>query len=241
MTSESATAGVGAFARALRLLLKPRGDRRWDVFLRATAVVALLGIPVVLLVPGSVTLVWLAVLSIPSNSPLSPILPTMFEPVILEAAKWEPVWAVTAVATAGYMYTEYINWHVYSWVLGLERLARLRSRPAVRWSVALFGYSPFWMIVIAAVTPLPFWPARVLAILYRYPLWRFMLATVVGRVPGFFAYAWFGDLVSVPTWFLVASIVVPAAVVIGIRLLRGQSLLAETMPPASGPPTSTGA
>ncbi|MGH7538414.1 MAG: VTT domain-containing protein [Gemmatimonadales bacterium] len=210
--------------------MKPRGDRRWDVFLRATAVAALIGIPVVLIAPGSVTLVWLAVLSLPSNSPLSPILPTMFEPLIVEAAKWEPVWAVTAVATAGYMYTEYINWHVYTWVLGWERLARFRSRPAVRWCIALFSFSPFWMVVICAVTPLPFWPARVLAILYRYPLWRFMLATLVGRIPGFFVYAWIGDMLSVPTWILAAVIVVPAVVVIVTRLIRGVPLLAESAP-----------
>lgn len=222
--------------RAWRFLTLPRGDRRWNVFLRATAVAALLGIPIVLFVPGSVSLVWLAILSLPSNSPLSPVLPTMFEPVIMEAAKWNSVWAVTTVATAGYMYTEYINWHVYSWVLDWERLARFRSRPSVRWSVALFGYSPFWMIVIAAVTPLPFWPARILAILYRYPLWRFMLATLVGRIPGFLVYAWFGELLHVPTWILVAAIVVPAAVVITIRLMHKQSLLAETLPPVDGPP-----
>ncbi len=218
-----------------RSCVKPRGDRRWNVFLRATAVVALLGIPVVLLFPGSVTYVWLVVLSLPANSPLSPILPSLFEPVIVEAAKWEPVWAVTTVATVGYMYTEYINWHVYSWLLVWERLARYRSRPSVRWCIALFSYSPFWMVVICAFTPLPFWPARMLAILHRYPLWRFMLATLVGRVPGFFAYAWLGNLVSVPTWILVAVIVVPAAAVIGWRLLKGVPLLAETTPPAPDP------
>jgi uncharacterized membrane protein YdjX (TVP38/TMEM64 family) len=218
-----------------RSLRKPRGDRRWDVFLRATAVVALLGVPVVLLVPGSVTLVWLALLALPSNSPLSPILPSLFEPVIVEAAKWQPVWAVTAVATAGYMYTEYVNWHVYSWLLGWDRLARYRSRPSVRWCIALFNYSPFWMVVICAFTPLPFWPARVLAIMHRYPLWRFLLATLVGRVPGFFVYAWLGNRVSVPTWILVAVIVLPAAVVIGARLVKGVPLLVETTSPVSNP------
>ena len=226
----------GWLARVWSFWTRPRGDRRWDLFLWATGGVALLGIPIVLFVPGSVTLVWLAVLSLPSNSPLSPILPTMFEPVIMEAAKWEPVWAVTTVATAGYMYTEYINWHVYAWVLGLERLARLRNRPSVRWSIKLFGYSPFWMIVIAAVTPLPFWPARILAILYRYPLWRFMLATLVGRIPGFLAYAWFGELLNIPSWILLVLIVVPAVILIAYRLVRRQPLFAEAAPSSVGEP-----
>ena len=98
--------------------------------------------------------------------------------------------------------------------------------------MALFNYSPFWMVVICALTPLPFWPARILAIWRRYPLWRFMLATLVGRIPGFFVYAWFGELVAVPTWILVGVIVGPAAAVIVTRLVRGVPLLAETAPPA---------
>jgi membrane protein YqaA with SNARE-associated domain len=216
------------WTRLRQALVRPRGDRRWDVFLRASAFVALLGIPVVLLFADSVTYVWLAVLSLPANSPLSPILPTFFEPIIIEAAKWKPAWAVTLVATSGYMYMEYINWHVYAWVLNWDRLAGFRARRSVRWGVRLFSRSPFWMVVIFAFTPLPFWAGRALAILHRYSLRRFMVATAVGRVPRWLLYAWFGGQVRVPTWILLAAIVVPAAIVIGGRLLRGEALLAET-------------
>jgi membrane protein YqaA with SNARE-associated domain len=230
MTSATATADLGFLVQAWRFLVKPRGDRRWDVFLRATGLVALLGIPVLLLFPNSATLVWLAVLSLPANSPLSPILPTFFEPIIVAAAKWESAWAVTLVATAGYLYMEYLNWYVYTWVLNRDRLAGFRSRPSVRWAVANFGRAPFWMVVVFAFTPLPFWAARLLAIMYKYPLRRFMVATIVGRVPRWYLYAWFGGLVRVPTWILVGVILIPAAIVIGGRLLRGQALLAETVP-----------
>lgn len=218
-------------ARMLRWLGRPHGDRRWDVFLRATALVGLMGIPVLVFVPTATPLVWLAVLSLPANSPLSPVLPTFFEPLIVEAAKWASVWAVTLVASAGYMYMEYLNWHVYAWVLNWDRLAALRARPTVRWGVRLFARSPFWMVVIFAFTPLPFWAGRSLAILHRYPLRRFLLATAVGRVPRWAFYAWFGDRVNVPTWILAGVIVVPAAVLITGRLLRGESLTDELRPP----------
>lgn len=223
---------LGPWTRLRRALVRPRGDRRWDVFLRATAVVALLGIPVVLVFPDSVTYVWLAVLSLPANSPLSPILPTFFEPIIIEAAKWKSPWAVTLVATCGYMYMEYINWHVYAWVLNWDRLAGFRARRSVRWGVRLFSRSPFWMVVIFAFTPLPFWVGRALAILDHYPLRRFLLATAVGRLPRWFLYAWFGEQVRVPVWLLAAMMLVPAAIIIGGRSLRGEALLAEVAPPA---------
>ena len=203
------------------------------MFLRAAGLVGLIGIPVLLLVPAATPLVWLAVLSLPANSPLSPILPTFFEPLIVEAAKWSSAWAVTAVACSGYMYMEYLNWHVYAWVLNWNRMAGFRSRASVRWGVRMFAHSPFWMVVIFAFTPLPFWAGRSLAILHGYPLPRFMLATALGRVPRWLLYAWFGRLVSVPTWILALVIVVPAAFVIASRLARGEALLAETAAPAS--------
>ena len=208
-------------------LIRPRGGRRWDLFLRATGVVALLGIPIVVLIPGSVTLVWLSVLSLPANSPLSPVIPTAFEPLIMEAAKWESVWAVTVVATAAYLYMEYVNWHVYAWVLGWERLAGLRDRASVRWGIRHFGRSPFWTVVIFAFTPLPFWVARSLAILHGYPLRPFLIATAVGRLPRILFYAWFGGLVHVPTWILLSLIFGTAAAVILSRVIRGQPVLEE--------------
>ena len=226
---------TGSWTRLRRSLVRPHGDRRWDVFLRATALVGLLGIPILLFVPNSAPLVWLAVVSLPANSPLSPLLPTFFEPLIIEAAKWSAVWAVTLVACAGYMYMEYLNWHVYAWVLNWERLEGFRSRRSVRWGVRLFARSPFWMVVVFAFTPLPFWAGRALAILHHYPLGRFMLATAVGRVPRWLFYAWFGSRMNIPVWMLVAVIVVPAAVVIGGRLLRGQSLVTEVETQPAGP------
>ncbi len=231
MTSATAAADPGFLRQVWRFLLRPRADRRWDVFLRTTGLAALLGVPVLLLFPNSATLVWLAVLSLPANSPLSPLIPTAFEPLIMEAAKWERVLPVTLVATAAYMYMEYVNWYVYAWVLGWERLAALRSRPSVRWGIRLFGRSPFGMVVVFAFTPLPFFVARALAILYHYPLPRFLLATLLGRAPRFLIYAWFGEALHVPTWLLVTVIFATAVLVIGSRLLRGVPLLAETAPP----------
>lgn len=211
------------------MLTRARGDRRWDAFLRATGVVALLGIPMLILVPESITLVWLTVLSLPANSPLSPILPTAFEPLIMEAAKYEAVVPVTLVATASYMYMEYVNWYVYRWVLNWERLSGLKDRRTVRWAVGRFGRSPFWTVVVFAFTPLPFFVVRALAILHDFPVGRFMGATLIGRLPRFLAYAWFGEMLHVPTILLVGLIVVTTAIAIGSRLMRGEPLLAEAV------------
>jgi len=222
--------------RALRFLVKPRGDPRADVFLRAAAGAALVGIPIILLIPRSVTLVWLAVLSLPANSPLSPILPTAFEPLIMEAAKYESALLVTLVATAGYMYMEYVNWRVYAWVLSWDRLDGLRSRRSVQWGITNFARAPFWTVVVFAFTPLPFFVVRSLAILHRWPVRRFMVATVIGRMPRVFFYAWFGGLLRVPTWMLVTVVVGATVAVVGGRLIRGEPILAEVASTDAPPP-----
>ena len=103
--------------KAWYFLTKPRGDRRWDLFLRATGLAALVLIPIPLLFPSTAPLVWLAIVGIPANSPLSPILPTAFDPLIIEIGKYAPAFTVTCVATGIYMYTEFLNWHIYVWVL----------------------------------------------------------------------------------------------------------------------------
>lgn len=217
-----------------RLLRKPRGDRGWDLLIRATGLVALLGIPILILFPRLVPLVWLAVLAVPANSPLSPLLPTAFEPLIMEAAKYEKALWVTLVALGVYMYMEYLNWRFYGWVLNWHRFGALRERRWVRHSVAAFARAPFTTVVVFAFTPLPFWVARLLALLHRYPIRRFMAATAVGRLPRLYFYAWLGETLRVPTVILVALIFGTAAIVVAGRLVRGKRVLADTALDVSG-------
>lgn len=196
----------------------------------------LVGIPVVALVPGSIPLVWLAVVSLPANSPLSPFIPTAYEPLIMEAAKYSGVLLVSVVALVMYLYSEIINWHVYSWVLNWERLSGVRGSRGVRWGVEHFAKSPFATIVVFAFTPLPFWAARSLAILHGYSIRRFLAATAVGRFPRFALYAWLGFVLRVPTVLLVALIVGSTLFVVGRHLIRRRRRLAQAPLPAVAAP-----
>jgi uncharacterized membrane protein YdjX (TVP38/TMEM64 family) len=176
-----------------------------------------------------IPLVWLAIVGIPANSPLSPILPTAFDPLIIEIGKYAPAFTVTCVATGTYMYTEFLNWYIYVWVLHWERLDRLRENRWVGWGVDRFATAPITTIIFFAATPLPFWVARSLAILHRYPLKRFMLATAAGRFPRFFVYAWLGSALSIPTYLIIAVIVLGGMVAIGVRIARGQAILEDVV------------
>ena len=215
----------------VRFFTKKRGgdERRWDLVIRSAGVAALLGIPIVIVFPRSIPLVWLAVLSIPANSPLSPIIPAAFEPLIMEAAKYEKAIWVTVVALAVYMYMEYLNWHAYAWVLSRRALKGLREHRWIKRSLKYFAVAPFGTVVFFAFTPMPFWAIRTLAILDGYPIRTFMTATTVGRFPRLFAYAWLGSIFRIPTVVLLGVIFGTAAAVIAAKLLRGKRLLSDTV------------
>jgi hypothetical protein len=215
--------------RVWHFFTRPRGDRRWDLFLRATGIAALFGFPILYLFPDSVPLVWLALVGIPANGPLSPILPTAFDPLIMEIGKYSPAIQTTLVAVGIYMYTEFINWHIYAWVLNWERMATFRTSRIVRWGTDRFAIAPMTTVIFFAATPLPFWVVRSLAILKEYSIGRFMMATAIGRFPRFFIYAWLGATLSVPTYLIIAVIVLGGMVAVGVKVAKGEAILGDTV------------
>lgn len=213
-------APVRALRNAWASLVRPRGTRVSTIVLRSTGAVALLGIPVTIAFPRLVPLVWLAVLSLPASGPLGPIMPAALEPIVMEAAKYEkPIW-VTLVALTTYVYMEFLNWHIYRWVLDRDVLSRFRDHRRVRTAVRYFARYPFLTTVVAAATPFPCWVIRILAVLHRYPLRPYLIATAIGRFPRIYLYAWLGGFLRIPTAVLLAVVVGSTAVVLVHRLVR---------------------
>lgn len=228
MSTEPETATVAApSASFFQALVRPYGDRRWDIFLRGTALAAGLLIPIAIYFPDYAALVWLAVVGLPANGPLGPVIPTAFEPLIMEAAKYHRPLEVTAVALAVYMYMEYLNWFIYRWVLSFKKLEKVRMSKWTQKGVDYFSRSPFLTIVVFAVTPFPFWIARCLAILNRYSIRRFMIATAIGRLPRLYLYAWLGEKLMVPSVALFGFAIGGALLLISWRLLKGKAVLPE--------------
>lgn len=213
----------------MRFLTKPRGRKSWSIFLWSTAGAALLGIPIVIVFPKSVPLVWLAIIGIPANSPLGPVMPTLFEPFVMEVAKYNAPLLVTTVATGVYVYMEFVNWYVYGWILNWDRFNALPEKRWIKWGVSKFARFPFITILLFAATPVPFWVVRCLAILKKYPLGIFLVATAIGRFPRFYMYAWLGDKLLVPTPILLAVAFGTAIILVTWKLLHGRRMLEDTI------------
>src|SRR5262249_47895731 len=129
------------------------------------------------------------------HGPLSPFLPTAYEATLFYYARLYPWWLLALIGPAGATLSEVVNYRLIDWVTALPALSAMTQRRAVRWSVDAFLKAPFWTTAFVIFSPIPDSAVRVLAPLGRYPMWKFLGATAVGRLPRFLLIAGFGWLV----------------------------------------------
>lgn len=156
-------------------------------------------------------------LAVVVHGPLSPFLPTAFETTLLYYVRFYPALLLAVVGTVGASVAEAINYYLVDWAAELPKLAELKKRPVIRWSIGAFLRAPFWTTVIIIFSPIPDSAVRILAPLGRYPLPRFLAAVALGRLPRLFLVAGFGMLVPVPAWLLLGSGLILVATAVARR------------------------
>lgn len=144
----------------------------------------------------------LFVYSIPSNTAIS-LLP--HEPMLLIYGGRANLWVAAAVATAGTVVASWLDHRIFVPVLNLERVAGYKSNRLYRRTMQLFSRAPFAAIVLAGLTPVPFWPFKLLAFSGGYALGRYLTAVAVGRFPRYALILWVGAAFPMPVWVLVAA------------------------------------
>lgn len=157
------------------------------------------------------------VLAVVVHGPLSPLLPTAFETTVLYYVRFYPAWLLAVVGTLGASLAEALNYRLVDWAAELPKLAALKQRSGVRWTVGAFLRAPFWTTAIVIFSPIPDSAVRILAPLGRYPLHKFLTAVALGRFPRLLVIAGLGVLVPIPTWLLLGGGAVLVAVGLGRR------------------------
>lgn len=174
---------------------RPVGPAHWDRVLYLTGLIGLVGIGLSEFVPVASDLATFFSLTLLINGPYSPLLPVGYEPVLMTYGVFYPPLVIAAVGVTGQLLVEYVNYHLYGAALHSEPLTQLRASRAASWLVARFNKSPFLTVVVAALTPLPFWAVRIAAPMAHYPIPRYLTATAVGRFPRLWFYAALGALI----------------------------------------------
>lgn len=126
------------------------------------------------------------------------------EPVYFYFSKFYSPLAVTAVALAGTMITEYINYSVFQYFLDFKLLKKAMGNRYVQKLISLFNKAPFSALSIAAVSPIPFYPFRFLAVMSHYPLAKYLLAVFCARSIRFYLFAIFGAALNLSDGLLLA-------------------------------------
>ena len=71
-----------------------------------------------------------------------------------------------------------------------------------------FNQTPFWTMVFAGFSPVPFYPFRVMGIASGYTRWKYVLSTFIGRTPRYYILAWVGNEYSIPGKYVILLFVI---------------------------------
>lgn len=136
------------------------------------------------------------------------IAPVPHEPIFFYFGKFYSPLLVAAISVASTVLTEALNYSVFGYFADRKFFDRVKSSRITKKLVALFDKAPFAALVVAGLSPIPFYPFRFLVVLARYPVWKYLLAVFVSRAPRFYLLSWLGSAFKIPNWLLVAIFVV---------------------------------
>jgi len=145
--------------------------------------------------------------------------PLPYDGAVVYLGAHYPVWLIVIVATAATLVIEAWNMELLARILARDGTRPFRNHQITQWSLKWYRKAPFWSLVATCVLPLvPHYPMRFLAVLARYPLWKYQLSVVLGRGVRYAGLAGVGLALPIPgPWIVVASLVL---LLLGVRSAR---------------------
>lgn len=156
------------------------------------------------------------------------------EPALLYFGKFYDPWTVAGVSAVGTLLTEWVNYLVVAWIADVSFFQKLIRGRTVTRLVGWFHRAPFATLLVAGITPVPFYPFRFLAVIDRYKLLKYLLAILMSRTPRFWiicvagAALGFSDALIVALALLLAAAgLAPAARALWRKKLRPGALKSD--------------
>jgi MoaA/NifB/PqqE/SkfB family radical SAM enzyme/membrane protein YqaA with SNARE-associated domain len=193
--------------------------RTW-LFGAAMVILGILGVWMMTTKPREVPYLTVFFYSIPSNLGIS-IFP--HEPVLFWYGRFLNLWSLAAVATAGTLVSAFLDYRFFADVLNLKFSRKYKSTDLYRQGHHWFYKMPFISLVVAGLTPIPFYPFKFMVYSSKYSMRKYLLAVAVGRFPRYYLLAMAGKAFQVPDWLIIASFLGMFALVYFRKILRGLS------------------
>ncbi len=141
-------------------------------------------------------------------------------PLLLHYGHLHPAWQVALAGSAASALGSVIQLLLLRWAVRADHPWMRRFAPSqekLSGALATYPAATFVALVVARATPLPDAPLKLVAAVGGYPAARYGLAILLGALPYYFALAWVGQVIHIPTWILVAAAV---GIVLGAALDR---------------------
>lgn len=153
------------------------------------------------------------VFTVLTTGPVAVFIPGVFEPVLVYAGSLHTPTIVALAAAVPSVVMEAVNWHVFSWLGQKNGALKLPQKPLVRCALRWFARWPFATVALIALSPIPFFVARCLALWSGYRLSLFLAAFLMGRFPRFLLLAYLGSGSGMPEelWLILALLFLGAA------------------------------
>jgi membrane protein YqaA with SNARE-associated domain len=157
---------------------------------------------------------------------------------------WTTTLIVAAVGAFGSMMANLNDYHIFTWMLRHHRIAAVRHTRAYQRAAKWFSRSPFLIVVVFNLIPIPVDVVRMLATTYRYPRLPFAAANYVGRfvrygIIAFVTYklAEYGWVATVALLVLALALGLGRVMLSVVRRLRGRGADGVEERPAAEQPS----
>jgi membrane protein YqaA with SNARE-associated domain len=178
----------------------PTVPKKWQFVILSLLLATAMGIITYYVYPRFIGLVFLFFYIIPSNS----FVPFPHEPAIIYYGKIFGPLVTTLTAVIPTIIACIIDYAVLTPVFSRTRLAKIKNTGIYQKTVHYYHKAPFFTNMFAALSPLPFYPVRILSVASGYPLWKYTSAVLVGRIPRYYFLALFGAVLNIPNWIIAA-------------------------------------
>jgi len=185
---------------------KSKRKLNWKGIILLSSISLVTGLVLIKLYPNYRQLIFFGLYSIPSQLLIS-VFPN--EPVLLQTAKYFTPLQISIAGMIGCSIAGFLDYWIISPLVNHRFIRpKLDNTRFFRKALQYFTKFPFGILVIAAFSPVPFYPFKFLSIMGNYPLWKYQAALITGRIPRYYVLAVLGNALQLPTWLLVAIFIV---------------------------------
>jgi membrane protein YqaA with SNARE-associated domain len=101
-----------------------------------------------------------------------------------------------------------IDYTLVNFVFRYEKISRVKDTKTYLYIERIFKKAAFISLLVAAFTPIPFEPVKLLACATQYNIAKFLLAVFIGRTPRYFLLGLLQRGIDIPRLYLYGSIII---------------------------------